>query len=80
MNFNDKERHILSRSLFYFNIHLCGEIHKAEKKSDEKKSKKNLKIMQEVTTLFEKLGLNDQDMYKLEFDGSKYYDRFEEVK
>jgi len=80
MNLNDRERHILSRSLFHFNIHLCGEIHKAEEKRDEKESKKNLKIMQEVTTLFEKLGLNDQDMYELEFDGTKYYDRFEVAK
>ncbi len=78
MNLNDRERHILSRSLFHFNIHLCGEIHNAEEKRDEKQSKKNVKIMQEIVALFEKLNLTDDDMKDVSFDGTKYYYRFEE--
>ena len=54
MNLNDRERHLLARSLFRFNVFLADEYNKAHEKRNEKKQKKNLKIMQEVTTLFEK--------------------------
>jgi len=76
---NSRERHILSRSLFHFNFFLSDEFHKALNKNDEKGQKKNLKIMEEVTALFKKLGLNDEDMHEISFDGTKYYYRFKEV-
>ena len=75
---NNRERHLLARSLFHFNVFLSDEFHKSQEKRDEKESKKNVKIMQEVTTLFEKLGLTDDDMKELGFDGTNYYYRFEE--
>ena len=75
---NNRERHLLARSLFHFNVFLSDEFHKSQDKRDEKESKKNVKIMQEVTTLFEKLGLTDDDMKELGFDGTNYYYRFEE--
>ena len=34
--------------------------------------------MQEVTKLFEKIGLTDEDMKDVSFDGTKYYYRFKE--
>ena len=69
---NDRERHLLARSLFRFNVFLADEIR------DENVSKKNVKIMQEVSALFEKLGLTDKDMNDVIFDGTKYSYRFEE--
>ena len=79
MNLNDRERHLLARSLFRFNVFLSDEFYKAQEKRDEKESKKNVKIMQEVTTLFEKIGLTDDDMKDVSFDGTKYYYRFKEA-
>ena len=78
MKLNDRERHLLARSLFRFNVFLSDEFHKAQEERDEKESKKNVEIMQEVTTLFEKIGLTDDDMKDVSFDGTKYYYRFEE--
>ena len=75
---NDRERHLLARSLFRFNVFLADEFNKAHEKRDEKESKKNLKIMQEIVALFEKLNLTDDDMKDVSFDGTKYYYRFEE--
>ena len=75
---NDRERHLLARSLFQFNVFLSDEFHKAQEKRDEKESKKNVKIMQEIVALFEKLNLTDDDMKDVSFDGTKYYYRFEE--
>ena len=75
---NDRERHLLARSLFRFNVFLADEFNKAHEKRDEKESKKNLKIMQEIMALFEKLNLTDDDMKDVSFDGTKYYYRFEE--
>ena len=75
---NDRERHLLARSLFRFNVFLSDEINKAYEKRDEKESKKNVKIMQEIVALFEKLNLTDDDMKDVSFDGTKYYYRFEE--
>ncbi len=75
---NDRERHLLARSLFRFNVFLADEYNKAHEKRDEKESKKNLKIMQEIVALFEKLNLTDDDMKDVSFDGTKYYYRFEE--
>ena len=79
MNLNDRERHLLARSLFRYNVFLADEYNKAHEKRNEKKQKKNLKIMQEVTTLFEKIGLTDDDMNDVSFDGTKYYYRFKEA-
>jgi len=75
---NDRERHLLARSLFRFNVFLSDEFHKAQEKRDEKESKKNVKIMQEIVALFEKLNLTDDDMKDVSFDGTKYYYRFDE--
>ena len=75
---NDRERHLLARSLFRFNVFLADEFNKAHEKRDEKESKKNVKIMQEIVALFEKLNLTDDDMKDVSFDGTKYYYRFEE--
>ena len=75
---NDRERHLLTRSLFQFNVFLSDEFHKAQEKRDEKESKKNVKIMQEIVALFEKLNLTDDDMKDVSFDGTKYYYRFKE--
>ena len=75
---NDRERHLLARSLFSFNVFLSDEFHKAQEKRDEKESKKNVKIMQEIVALFEKLNLTDDDMKDVSFDGTKYYYRFKE--
>jgi hypothetical protein len=80
MNLNDRERHLLARSLFRFNVFLADEFNKAHEKRDEKESKKNVKIMQEITALFEKLNLTDDDMKDVSFDGTKYYYRFPEDK
>ena len=41
-NLNDRERHLLARSLFSFNVFLSEEFQKAQEKRDEKKSKKNI--------------------------------------
>ena len=79
MNLNDRERHLLARSLFRFNVFLADEYNKAHEKRNEKKQKKNLKIMQEVTKLYEKIGLTDDDMKDVSFDGTKYYYRFKEA-
>ena len=78
MNLNDRERHLLARSLFRFNVFLSDEFYKAQEKRDEKESKKNVKIMQEIVALFKKLNLTDDDMKDVSFDGTKYYYRFEE--
>ena len=78
MNLNDRERHLLARSLFRFNVFLSDEFYKAQEKRDEKESKKNVKIMQEIVALFEKLNLTDYDMKDVSFDGTKYYYRFKE--
>ena len=75
---NDRERHLLARSLFRFNVFLADEFNKAHEKRDEKESKKNVKIMQEIVALFEKLNLTDDDMKDVSFDGTKYHYRFEE--
>ena len=75
---NDRERHLLARSLFRFNVFLSDQIEEAHERRDEKESKKNLKIMQEIVALFEKLNLTDDDMKDVSFDGSKYYYRFME--
>ena len=75
---NNRERHLLARSLFRFNVFLSDEFQKAQEKRDEKESKKNVKIMQEVTALFNKLNLTDEDMKDVSFDGTKYYYRFKE--
>ena len=79
MNLNDRERHLLARSLFRSNVFLSDEFHKSQEKRDEKESKKNVKIMQEIVALFEKLNLTDDDMKDVSFDGTKYYYRFKEV-
>ena len=76
---NDRERHLLARSLFRFNCFLSEEINEAYERRDEKTKKKNTKIMQEVAALYEKLGLTNEDMHELSFDGTKYHNRFEEV-
>ena len=76
---NDRERHLLARSLFRFNCFLSEEINEAYESRDEKTKKKNTKIMQEVAALYEKLGLTNEDMYELSFDGTKYQYRFGEV-
>ena len=78
MKLNDRERHLLARSLFRFNVFLADEFQKAHEKRNEKEQKKNVKIMQEVTALFEKIGLTDEDMKDVSFDGTKYYYRFKE--
>ena len=44
---NIRERHLLARSLFHFNVFLSDEFHKAQEERDEKESKKNVEIMQE---------------------------------
>ena len=75
---NNRERHLLARSLFRFNVFLADQFNKAHEKKDEKEQKKNVKIMQEVTALFEKIGLTDEDMKDVSFDGTKYYYRFKE--
>jgi len=75
---NDRERHLLARSLFRFNVFLSDQIEEADEKRDEKESKKNVKIMQEIVALFEKLNLTDDDMKDVSFDGSKYSYRFKE--
>ena len=75
---NDRERHLLARSLFRFNVFLADEFNKAHEKRDEKESKKNVKIMQEIVALFKKLNLTDDDMKDVSFDGTKYYYRFKE--
>jgi len=80
MNLTDRERHLLARSLFRFNVFLSDEIKEADEREDEKESKKNVKVMQEISALFEKLGLTDKDMSELSFDGTKYHYRFKEDK
>ena len=75
---NDRERHLLARSLFRFNCFLSEEINEAYERRDEKTKKKNTKIMQEIVALFEKLNLTDDDMKDVSFDGTKYYYRFKE--
>ena len=75
---NHRERHLLARSLFRFHVFLADECNKAHEKRDEKESKKNVKIMQEIVALFEKLNLTDDDMKDVSFDGTKYHYRFEE--
>jgi len=80
MNLTDRERHLLARSLFRFNVFLSDEINKAYEKRDEKESKKNVKIMQEIVALFKKLNLTDDDMKDVSFDGTKYCYRFPEDK
>ena len=75
---NDRESHLLARYLFRFNVFLADEFQKAHEKRDEKKQKKNVKIMQEVTALFKKIGLTDDDMKDVSFDGTKYSYRFKE--
>ena len=77
-NLNDRERHLLARSLFSFNVFLSEEFQKAQEKRDEKESKKIVNFMQEVVALFKKLNLTDDDMKDVSFDGTKYYYRFEE--
>ena len=64
MAFNKRERHLLARSLFRFNVFLSEQIEKAHEKRDEEESKKNLKIMQEVTALHDNLSLTNEDMYE----------------
>ena len=78
MAFNKRERHLLARSLFRFNVFLADQFDKAHEKRDEEESRKNLKIMQEVTALHDKLGLTNEDLYELSFDGTKYDYRFKE--
>ena len=78
MKLNDRERHLLARSLFRFNVFLADQFDKAYEKRDEKEQKKNVKIMQEVTALFEKIGLTDDDMKDVSFNGTKYFYRFKE--
>jgi len=68
MKFNRKERHLLARSLFRFNSFLLEESKILERPQDEIELKKISETMQEVLALFEKLGLNDKDLYKLEND------------
>ena len=80
LHLNNRERHLLARSLFHFNVFLSDEFHKAQEKRDENESKKNVKIMQEIVRLFEKLNLTDDDMKDVSFDGTKYYYRFKEQK
>jgi len=75
---NIRERHLLARSLFRFNCFLSEEINEADEREDRKEAKKNIKIMQEVAALYEKLGLTNEDMYEVNFDGIKYHDRFKE--
>ena len=75
---NNRERHLLARSLFRFNCFLSEGINEAYEREDEKTKKKNTKIMQEVAALYEKLGLTNEDMYELSFDGTKYDYRFKE--
>ena len=64
MAFNKRERHLLARSLFRFNVFLADQFDKAHEKRDEEESRKNLKIMQEVTALHDKLGLTNENMYE----------------
>ena len=78
MKLNDRQRHLLARSLFRFNCFLIETINEAYERRDEKTKKKNTKIMQEITALYEKLDLTDEDMNELSFDGTKYYYRFKE--
>ncbi len=75
---NNRERHLLARSLFRFNVFLAHAHDKFQEKRDEKQSKKIVKTMQEVTALHKKLGLTDEDLYELSFDGTKYDYRFKE--
>ena len=65
MKLNERERHLLSRSLFRFNVFLAEEFDKATEHGNTNTSKENVMIMQEVTALFEKLGLTDKDLQEI---------------
>ena len=65
MELNQREKHLLSRSLFRFNCFLAEEFKKAMNKKNEHNQKKNVDTMQEVTALFEKLGLTDKDLQEI---------------
>ncbi len=75
---NNRERHLLARSLFRFNVFLAHAYDKSHEKRNEKQSKKIVQTMQEVTALHDKLGLTNEDLYELSFDGTKYDYRFKE--
>ena len=65
MELNQREKHLLSRSLFRFNCFLAEEFKEAIDKRNENNQKKNVDTMQEVTALFEKLGLTDKDLQEI---------------
>ena len=67
-DFNKRERHLLARSFFRFNVFLAHAYDKHQEKRNEKQAKKMLKIMLEVTALHDKLGLTNEDLYEMKED------------
>ena len=60
--------------MFFLLMHMTN-LKKKEMKNNQKKL---VETMQEVTALHKKLGLTDEDLYELSFDGTKYDYRFKE--
>jgi len=62
---NIRERHLLARSLFRLQSFLIERSKILKNCEDEVKQEKYLKVIHEVTELFFKLGLTDEDLFEI---------------